>query len=674
MLLRSSLLLLLALVCLPTPGRAAQGEERLGARLEARLAGGEALPGDGLRVIVKLREHAAASPRTGRAERRAAIAARQQAVLDGIPAEGFRLQRRYRNTAGFAGWARRDAIEALSAHPDVELVYLDGRVRAHLVEGRPLVGGDLALAAGYTGLGVNVAVLDTGIDTDHPGLSNSLVDQQCYCDDHPSRWLGCCPGGDDVESGPGAAEANVQADEGHATAVAGIITWWRGVASNAGVVAVKVLDETGEGNFSDVDSALDWVLDNADAYADPIRVVNLSFGDDTPYDDDSVDPCSGTSTADLIAQLVAAGITVVAASGNEAFSNGISFPACVPGAISVGGVYDQHFNTASWCGTPTCAPYLCTDKPAPVDSFVCHSNSGSLLDVLAPNWRTNTTAIGGGTAAFGGTSASAPYVAAQAALLYQADPNVTPAQVRSLLKGHGPMVTNPANGLSFRRSNVAGALTELVGGPDTDGDGVPEDGDGSGTAGDDLCGDGEIYLCDDSCPVDWDPGQADADGDGLGDVCDNCPSIANPGQADVDGDGIGDACDAACSNGQDDDGDGLVDFAGFDPGCDTANDTEETSASLLCDNGEDDDLDGYVDLADPGCKDPIWPKEDPACDDGIDNDGDGGTDHDGDPADTQCLGQPWRQREASAACGLGAELVFLLPLLQRLTRTRRRRS
>jgi hypothetical protein len=80
-----------------------------------------------------------------------------------------------------------------------------------------------------------------------------------------------------------------------------------------------------------------------------------------------------------------------------------------------------------------------------------------------------------------------------------------------------------------------------------------------------------------------------------------------------------------------------------------------------------------VDLADPGCKDPIWPKEDPACDDGIDNDGDGGTDHDGDPADTQCLGLSWALREAWAACGLGAELVFLLPLLQRLTRARRRR-
>jgi subtilisin family serine protease len=649
MLLRPSLLLLLlllALVCLAPPGWAAPGQDRLGARLAERLAQAEALPEDGLRVIVKLREDAVASRGAGRAARRAAIAARQQGLLDAVSLQGFRVHRRHRNSAGFSGWAERNAIAVLSAHPDVERVYLDGVVRAHLVQGRALVGGDDALAAGYTGLGVNVAVLDTGIDSDHSGLSNSLVAQRCFCDDHPSLSFGCCPNGDDEQTTGNAAED----DEGHGTAVAGIVTWWRSVSSNAGVVAIKVLDATGAGNFSDVDAALDWVLDNANAYPHPIRVVNMSLGNDIEYSLDSVAPCSGSTTADLVEMLVQEGITVVAASGNEAFANGISFPACVPDVISVGGVYDAALGKASWCGYPTCAPYLCTDNNTAADDFVCHSNSGSLLDVLAPNWRTNTTAVGGSSASFGGTSAAAPSIASQAALLYEADPSITPAQVRTLLKSHGPMVTNPANGLSFRRSNVAGALTELVGGTDTDGDGVPEDGDGSGTPGDDPCEDGEIYLCDDSCPAAWDPGQTDTDGDGIGDVC-----------------------EPACSNGLDDDGDGLVDFAGSDPGCDDAEDSEETSASLLCDNGDDDDLDGYVDVADPGCVHPSWPKEDPACDDGIDNDGDGGTDHDGNPADTQCLARSWAQSEAAIGCGLGAELVFLLPLLQRLRRTRRPR-
>ena len=672
------LLLLLASVCLAPPGRAAPADERLGRGLAARLAQREALPSEGLRVIVKLRADALQAADATQATRRAAIGSRQQRLLNALPPGRFRVTRRNSLTPGLAGWAQRDAIEALLADPDVERVYLDGRVRAHLVEGRILVGGDLAHTNGYTGLGVNVAVLDTGIDTDHPDLQGDLVAQQCFCDDHPSRFRGCCPNGDDEQSTGNAAED----DEGHGTAVSGIVTRdlggaWGAVAKDSGIVAVKVLDDNGRGRFSDIDAGLTWVLANANTWQDPIRVVNLSFGDDTAHDDAGADPCTGSVTADLIASLDAAGIAVVVSSGNEGFSNGIGFPACVPQAISVGGVYDAALGKLAWCGSPTCQPYLCTDTNTVADMFVCHSNSGSLLDLLAPNWRTHTTALGGGVAAFGGTSASAPYVAAQAALLFQADPAITPSQVRTLLKGHGPMVTNPANGLSFRRSNIAGALTELTGGPDTDGDGVPDDGDGSGTPGDGQCGNGEIHFCDDSCPAVWDPGQSETDGDGVADACDNCPSIANPDQSDVDADGIGDVCDAACSNGSDDDGDGLTDFAGFDPGCDDSEDAEETSASLLCDNGVDDDLDGAVDVADDGCENPFSFREDPACDDGIDNDGDGGIDSDGNPADSQCLGRPWGQSELyrffGGGCGLGAELVLLLPLFRRLTRTRRRR-
>ncbi len=93
-----------------------------------RLTRAEALPEDGLRVIVKLREEPGSpiglSRAAARAQRRAAIAARQQGVLDGLAARDFRLRGRYRNTAGFSGWAGRDAIDALRAHPDVEVVYL----------------------------------------------------------------------------------------------------------------------------------------------------------------------------------------------------------------------------------------------------------------------------------------------------------------------------------------------------------------------------------------------------------------------------------------------------------------------------------------------------------------------------------------------------------------------
>jgi hypothetical protein len=106
-------------------------------------------------------------------------------------------------------------------------------------------------------------------------------------------------------------------------------------------------------------------------------------------------------------------------------------------------------------------------------------------------------------------------------------------------------------------------------------------------------------------------------------------------------------------------------------------------------------------VGDPGCADPAWPLEDPQCQDGADDDGDGRTDFDGgqsiwgpcsgapggcppgvsDPdgdgtadPDYQCAGKPWKDREANpSACGLGTELALLLPAILGLRRRQRAR-
>lgn len=144
---------------------------------------------------------------------------------------------------------------------------------------------------------------------------------------------------------------------------------------------------------------------------------------------------------------------------------------------------------------------------------------------------------------------------------------------------------------------------------------------------------------------------------------------------------------SACANGLDDDGDGLIDLAA-DAGCESAFDASERSIVLPCDSGEDEDGDGAVDFpSDPGCASPASEREDPGCNDGYDNDGDGRIDHDGgasldrdgdgfvDPdiqadtpavgaADPQCVGAPARSRERAArSCGLGLELAVLVPFL-----------
>src|SRR5688572_15019063 len=78
---------------------------------------------------------------------------------------------------------------------------------------------------------------------------------------------------------------------------------------------------------------------------------------------------------------------------------------------------------------------------------------------------------------------------------------------------------------------------------DTDGDGVLDDGDGSGVPNDDRCSGGETVACDDNCRTVVNANQADADNDTRGNACDNCTLTANADQADTDLDGFGDACD-----------------------------------------------------------------------------------------------------------------------------------
>jgi hypothetical protein len=147
---------------------------------------------------------------------------------------------------------------------------------------------------------------------------------------------------------------------------------------------------------------------------------------------------------------------------------------------------------------------------------------------------------------------------------------------------------------------------------------------------------------------------------------------------------------AACADGIDNDTDGLMDFAGGDPGCADADDDDEQSPALVCDDGLDNDLDGLEDLSDPACRSGTYPREHAACQDGADNDGDGLVDFDGgvsihgegapevtDP-DPQCADRPWRNIERSSTpkprCGLGFESTFLLVALASWRRARRRGS
>jgi hypothetical protein len=115
--------------------------------------------------------------------------------------------------------------------------------------------------------------------------------------------------------------------------------------------------------------------------------------------------------------------------------------------------------------------------------------------------------------------------------------------------------------------------------PDSDGDGVANDGDANGVKGDHPCRAGNVSNCDDNCPHVANANQADFDKDGTGDVCDNCPSILNEDQADKDGDTMGDFCD------DDDDNDGI-------------DDANDNCPSISNPDQTDTDADGHGDLCD----------------------------------------------------------------------------
>ena len=416
------------------------------------------------------------------ASKRERVRLRQQEVIEGVSASEFEILRRYENLPGFSGRGGAAGIKALAAHPLVESLYIDGNVTATLAEGVPLVGADGAAALGFGGSGVAVAVLDTGIDTDHPDLMDDLLEERCWCAGGPGPFSGCCPDGSDTMTGAGAAE-----DGGdHGTNVSGIVTSGGvvsavGVAPDSGIVAIKVLSDSGGGSFSDVDTALDWLITNHAVYG--VRVVNLSLSDGTEYADPLAFPCTGSVTTAAINDLVADGVTVIVASGNDGYDGGIAFPACVPEAISVGGVYDANVGSISWCSPSSCTPALCVDTTTAPDQFVCHSNSSSALDILAPDWRTRTSTVGGGVANFGGTSAAAPYVSGLVALLIEQDPSRESADLLAIMTGSAPLVLNPDNGLSFPRADVSTAF--------------PECGDGVVAAGEE-CDDGNL-LAGDCC-------------------------------------------------------------------------------------------------------------------------------------------------------------------------------
>jgi fibronectin type 3 domain-containing protein len=272
-----------------------------------------------------------------------------------------------------------------------------------------------------TGKGVTIAVLDTGIDTDHPLLAGVTTHKYCV--------LSTCE----------SDRTNVEDEVGHGTAVAGVIfsqpNWLRGVAPDAKVAVVKI---TSSGSLEDEENevaGLDWVIDHATEYN--IRLVNLSFGTiDLIFNEPCDDKYQELSNA--IHQARDNGIAVFISTGNPD-QVGISSPACISSAIAIGASKND-------------------------DGEYIVGRRNNLVDLVAPTDMC-TTWLGGSRASVEGTSFSTPAVAGVAALMLEANPDLTVDQLESILKSTGRMRYDEMGQLWLPRVDALAAVKAACGDP-----------------------------------------------------------------------------------------------------------------------------------------------------------------------------------------------------------------
>jgi subtilisin family serine protease len=254
------------------------------------------------------------------------------------------------------------------------------------------------------GTGIGVAVIDTGIDLTHPDLQANIIASKS-----------CIRG-----------KKNANDDNGHGSHVAGTIAALNntagvvGVAPEAKLIAVKVLNSSGSGSWSSVICGIDWVTANAATYN--IKVANMSLGG-SGSSDNNCGNTNGDALHKAICNSTNAGVTYTVAAGNSGANANTFVPAAYNDTlITVSALADSDGQSG---GAGAATAYGADD------TFASFSNYGSVVDLGAPGVSIYSTWMGGGYNTISGTSMASPHVAGAAALYIKSHPGSTWSQVRN---------------------------------------------------------------------------------------------------------------------------------------------------------------------------------------------------------------------------------------------------
>jgi serine protease AprX len=332
----------------------------------------------------------------------------------------------------------RQLLKRLADDPRVKRVHLDRGVVGEIARTTATVGArNVHAQYGYTGAGIGVAVIDSGITNWHDDLTVANRQGQRVV-----KFV-------DFVNG----QTQKYDDWGHGTHVAGIIAGngydsagtRQSIAPKANIVALKALDFEGKGRVSDIIAALDWVVTNRVQYN--IRVVNMSLGAGV-FESYNTDPLTLAAK-----RAVDAGIVVVAAAGNMGkAANGspqygaIPAPGNAPWVLTVGasstqGTTDRRDDVvASYSSRgPTMIDFAAKpDLVAPGSGSVSLSVPGSSMYTTKAAYlvagRSNLNLSFLPYLTLSGTSMAAPVVSGTVALMLEANPNLTPNLVKAILQ------------------------------------------------------------------------------------------------------------------------------------------------------------------------------------------------------------------------------------------------